>query len=1075
MDDQPARQVEEGDQRFVRLLREQRFRELRLVLDQRLDDPPEEREEARLLADLRGELAWRSHGPASDALLAAMDALARSAAGELPPLVAHAVQAAARAGARETARNLLDRALETRPDDELLHFVAEQLHSERFEGNTRQQWEVEGLLARGEHHQALSRLVDLVEADQGTVEERRWALLRLADLRRVEGRFDEAARLRQVVVDLCPEAEDAVLLRLAGALDNWAAGDTAAVEQLRNLRREVTKDSQRAEERYARQVAGDVLASMDRHEAADPPAPGWIMLDGPWHAINDVTCPGCAALVLISQALGLDGGSGEQTDPLPTMAHLRHALSRLDLATARLRLHQGKSDGTTNAGPCMDRDLMEAALAEGALLVLEEERPTETGFLLLVGFDPVARLLLLKNPRRLAPLIRSEEDQRDRSALHDGGVLLVAGAGEEGRRRLEMLGARDDEHLDLVDRCSLDERGRVPAQARIAALAEEGITLAPDLPMLHRRQGESLLEQVRMGNVEFAPAGPFERWLATSRHRFPDAEWPFQIYARALEMQERFDEAGIAWSDAMNLDPHDERNFVGQARVLVQQGRLANADQMLRRALTLRQDQPEVLARRAEIALSLEHISEAGLYAAMATEMDPLDLGALMSLASVEERSGHVEEAIRILDHVAQKDADHVPARTRQLHHRVHRGEWDAAGVLADEVQTMIPGYSSAWETSAFVSWGAGQAERAMDLCMAGLQRCGPETGLLEMAVQVVATALPAEMAAGALQRLTELLASTPSALLEVASGLGKRRWHDEATELAEFTHRLLPRDPNPTWRLVQILLGADQGEVVAGRIDSLLIETVEGAGPFPFPRVILAWRLLDDDPERALELLAESNVNHAPGPVWSMQARALERLGREEEAGLVWARLPEAFPGGVLESMGLLAELGLHELCKDLLLRLLEQMPQCHEASVELARLHGLTGEMEARLSLLLQVEAENESVVPLPLMLDAAVEAGGWDVVLRVADQILSRVEQNSRSSYDAWPVRARRAGACLALGDEEPRRQVLRLAPRHPGVLEALYRIERRLDHALLAEDLPRLQESAPGVARILEDGR
>jgi len=238
---------------------------------------------------------------------------------------------------------------------------------------------------------------------------------------------------------------------------------------------------------------------------------------------------------------------------------------------------------------------------------------------------------------------------------------------------------------------------------------------------------------------------------------------------------------------------------------------------------------------------------------------------------------------------------------------------------------------------------------------------------------------------------------------------------------------------------------------------------------------VILAWRLLEFDPERALELLAEANVNHAPGPVWSVQARALERLGREEEAAQVWTRMPETFPGGVLESMGLLAELGLHELCEDLLLRLIQQMPQCHEASVELARLRGLTGDVEARLSLLQQVEAENESVVPLPMLLDAAVEAGGWEVVQRAAEQILSRVEQNSRSSYDTWPVRARLASAHLALGDEEPREQVLRLAPRHPGVLEALCRIERRLDHACLDEDMQRLQESAPGVARTLEDGR
>lgn len=1058
MDQQPEGGADEG-RRLQRLLREQRFRELRLALDDRLDGL-EEGEEARLLLGLRGELAWRGHGPASDAVLAALEVMDVEPGGaEPPPLVVHAVQAAARARAGGAARALLERAMEIWPGDEQLCFVDEQLRSGWLAGQTRPQWRALELLDKGDAARARQRLQEMVEKDHGTVEERQWALLRLADLRRVGGEYAEAARLRGLAVELCPSAEDAVLQRLSGALDLWAAGDPAAVDRLRRLRH-ATKDGQHTEQRFAHHVAGDLLTALDSETAA-PARPRWTMERGPWQAVNEVTCPGRAALVMLLRTLGLHGDceAAEQEDsPLPTMAHLRYELSGLGAATARLR---------------PDRALMEAALESDALLLLEEERPRSTGFLLLVGVEPVAELLLLKDPRRLAPLFRSEEDQRGRSALYGGGALLVARPGEEGRRLLDELGARDDQQLDLVDRCNLDEQGRVPAQARIAALAEEGIAAAPDLPMLHRRRGESLLEQVRMGNVEFGSAGPFERWLATARHRFPDAEWPFQIYARALEMQERFDEAGIAWSDAMNLDPRDERNMVGQARVLGQQGRSVMADQMLRQALIIRQDQPAVLARRAELALGREYVAQAGLYAAMANEMDPSDLDALMSLASVEERSRRPEEAIKVLERVVLEDAEHVPARTRLLHHRVHRGEWGAAGELAAEVRALIPGHANVWEAEAWVSWCAGQPEPALDFCMTGLQRCGPQPGLLEMVVQVLATSLPVESAAGALEQLTELLAATPAALLDLASGLSKREWHHEAIQLAEFTRQLAPRDPNPCWRLTQILLGAGTG-VDNGRIDALLEETVGGAGPFPFPRVILAWRLLADDPGRSLELLAEANVAHAPGPVWSTQARALERLGREEEAAQIWSRLPETFPGGVLESMGLLAELGLHELCDDLLQRLLRQMPMCHEASVELARLRGLAGDLEGRLSLLLEVEAENESVVPLPMLLDAAAEAGDWEVVGRAARQILSRVERNSRSSYDAWPVRARLAGAGLAQGDERPRRQVLRLAPRHPGVLQVLCEAERSVNHPALAEDLQRLREAAPGLVRTLEDG-
>ncbi len=1067
-----------GPQELARLLQEQRFHRLRHAVDEALADDELDDERARALRDLRGELAWRGHGPVSDAVLAAREALDLPDGEEMPPMVAHAVRAAGRAGARDTARALLDHALERWPESEGLRFVEEQTDQERWRGRTRPLWQAEQLLAEGRLEEAAGALEQLTgeptepdTADEARQEERLRALLRLAELRRAEARFDDAAALHDAAVLLYPEAEDAPLLRLAAALELWAAGDAGAAEGLRQIRHD-TKEGRRAEERYARQVAGDLLASLERLDQQEP-APRWTTLAAATRfTANAGSCPGRAALELVHRAMDLEvDGQDDGAAPLPTMAHLRHALARTELTTARVRIYRGEVDG---GPPALERLLVEMALRQGALLLLEEERPTETGFLLLTGFEPQAGVLMLTDPRRTGPLLRSQEDQGERSALHGGGALLVAPPGEAGRRTLEVIGAADDEHLLLVDRCNLDEQGRVPAQARIAAQAAEGIAAAPDLPMLHRRHGESLLEQVRMGNIEFGPVGPFERWLATARHGFPGAEWPFQIYARALEMQERYEEAGIAWSDAMLLDPHDERNLLGQARVLAQQGRLGNADDMLRRALTLRQDQSEVWARRAEIALSLERLDEAALYATMATEMDPSDLGALMSLASVQERSERPADAIEVLWRVAEEDADHVPARNRLLHHRVHRGEWVEANRLAAEICALIPGYAHAWETSAWVAWGAGQGERAMELCMAGLQRCGPEGGLLEMAVQVLATALPTEQAGGALKQLVEQLAASPPALLDVATGLGKRRWHAEAMHLAELTRQMLPMDPNPTWRLCQIILGDPALRVSEDNsLDALLQETVDGAGPFPFPRVILAWRLLDSEPERSLELVAGANEAHAPGPVWSLQALALDRLERGEEAEQIRARLPETFPGGVLESMALLAELGLHEVCGDLLARLQEALPTCHEASVELARLRGLTGDLQGRLDLLLATEAEDEDVVPLPMLLDAAAEVGAWEAVQRTAEQILPRVERNSRSSYDAWPVRGRVAGAALALGDEEPRQRLLRLAPRHPGALRALCEAERLAEHPLLAEDWQRLLDVAPGVARTLED--
>ena len=1045
------------------LLQQRRYHELRRTLDRRLTEPLDDAAEVRRLLELRAELAWRGHGPASDAVLVASSCLATLRAGEpIPPLVAHAVRAAARAGATATAQKLLQRALRLRPQAAQLRLAHDQLRSGRHQGQTRDQWEIFGLLQQGQLAAAIRRLQPLAEGS-GPRDLRRWALLQLADLRRTEGQFDLAATLHTRAAGLFPEAEDAVLLRLAAALELWAGGDhAAALEQLTQLRDNTRTEHRAPEEHHVYRVAGEVLEVVERRPPEQPRGPAWVLLEGHRQTVVDGSrcCPGRAALLLV---LGLpleqDQGGTDQ-GPLSTMAHLRHALQQAGMETLRLKQQPA---------------LLEQVLAGGAMLLLEEERPTESGFLLLVGYDPVARLLLLKDPTRLPPLIRTWEDQVRRSALSGNGALLVAGPEDrQARQLLEQLRPQQDSDLELVDRCNLDH-GRVPAQARIASLAEEGIARAPDLPALHMRYGESLLEQIRMGGeLDFGPAGPFERWLAAARCRFPDAEWPLQIYARALELQERYDEAGIAWSDAMTIDPHDERNFIGQARVLAQQGWQERADEMLRQALILRQDQPGIMARRAEMALARDSLEEARLYAEMAAEMDPQNFGALMTRASVQEREGQAAGAMELLQRVAERDPEHIPARMRLLHHRVSRGDWPEASALSDQVCALIPGHASCWETATWVAWCAGQGVRAMELCLSGLQRCGPESSLLEITAQVLSSSLSDEQAARAAEQVTELLAASPPALLEIATGLSKRSWHEEAIEVAELTRRLLPRDPNPPWRLVQILmrqrpLQTPQWE----RIEALLEETVAGAGGFPYPRVILGWRRLEQDPEAALELISEANVEQAPAPVWYIQARALELLGRPQDADQVWGRLPEAFPGGVLESMGLLGELGMLQICEELLARLLVEMPQHHPARVALARIRGLGGDTAGQLKLLLEVEAEDEDAVPLPPLLEAAAEAARWDVVERTAGQVLEHVLRNSRSNYDVWPARARLAGACLARGHAEPRAQLLHQAPRHPDALAALYKIERRLEHPLAAEDSERLRRAAPGVWRTLQE--
>lgn len=1027
-------------------------------LGRRLDpwQPAIEDDTTRLpLLRIAAELARRGQGPPSDLALLARR-LIETGDAEGPAVAAAATRLLFDVGARSTARGLLASAEERWSGDGALALAREQLESGVVRGRTRLEWDIERMLGGGDLGAARERLEQVVAAGaEGP--ERRWALLCLSDLLRAGGDEARAGDMLLRAAGLRPEADRAVLLRLTGLLCQWAGGAVErALTGLRGLRDATAPpsgpDLRSVEQSHAHCLASEILATLDRDPALVAAGPRWIALDragpgangAPRDTAGDGVCPGVAMASLVLELSGRDGVAPRGA--LPSMAHLRRSVEEAGLKTLRLLADEAR---------------VEAALGAGALLVVEEERPSCTGFLLVLGYDPVARLLRLRDPRRLAPLLRTALDQWRRSALHGRSALLVL-RGEVDPARLAEVGLVHDERLDLVDRCDLDPSGRVPSQARVTALAEEAIAAVPELPALHQRHGESLVGQMRMGNIAPAPAGPFERWLSATRVRFPEAEWPFQIYAAALEAQGRYEEAGIAWSDATLRDIYDERNFIGQAGVLAQQGQLRAADRMLRRALTLRPGHVGSYVQRAEIAVAEGQLERATLAADLAADLAPTDVEARLARITVSERRGELEDALERLVNLVDAEPDHVFARVRLLRRRVHRGEWDEADRLGQEVCALAPGAHRAWETAAWVARGAGDGERAHSLAMTGLQRCGPEPGLLATAVETIATQLEAARASAALDELAGVLSPSPQALLEAASALSRHGWYEEGFSLAQRAQQLLPSDPNPTWRAVQILL-SDPRRGAERRVDELLEQTAGATGGYPFPRIILAWRCLERSPARALELLEEADAALAPAPVWFVQARALEALGRGDDARRVITRLPELFPAGVLQTVGLLRLVRLFPVARGLLEHLLVEQPDNLEAKSELGRTLVGVGDPQAGLRLLLEVEERDADLSPPDWLLDAAEEATAWDVLIRVATTFVDRVERDSTDGADVWPVRARRAAArFVASGDDAEIVRLRREAGRHPGAVAAaaglLVRAGRPTTQLELAEIAP-----------------
>jgi tetratricopeptide (TPR) repeat protein len=1050
--------------RLDELLCSQRYEELSTELDQLSPEfegvPGEDAADLELLR-VAGEAARRGHGPLSDAVAAS---LRLTAAGDdrAPAMTAGAVRAAVGAGARVVAERLLAPALSRWPRHPALALARDQLREGPAEGSTREQWAIARAVEAGEGADAFARLRALAGETDHDLEARQWVAVRLAEHLRARGEHREAGELLVQAGEAAPRSDGAPLLRLAGALCLWSGGEVdRAPRELRSLR-DGTADPQNARESYAHRIASEVLDTLDRDPDAAATGPRWVELGETWDRLRERLfahrCPGAAALRMVRAFVGGGDEAGEDRVS-PSMAYLRQALFERDVPSLRL---------------VVDEDVVGAALELGLPLILEEERPTETGFLLVVGYEPTARLLALRDPRRLGPHLRNVEDQWRRSALHGRSGLLVVDAGID-EAALAARGLRHDARLELVDRCDLDPSGRVPSQARVAILAQEAIAEASELPALHQRHGQSLLNQLRMGNIEPAPAGPFERWLSETRQRFPDAEWPLQIYAEGLEAQARFEEAGIAWADATTRDPYDERNFLGQAAVLVKQGRLRAADRMLRRALTLRQDHAVAHRRRAEIALQEDRLEAAELFADIAIDLSAEDVETQLTRATVSERRGRLEEATGLLERVVREEPEHVFSRVRLLRRLAHAGDWAAADRLAAEVCSLAPGVARAWETAAWIAWAVGEGARSLSLAMTGLQRCGAEPPLVGAAVRTIATELEQDAARAALGELTDLLAGAPAAVLDAATALCHEGWYPEAVALVERAAELCPNDPNPTWRLVQVLMSTQElREQHVERIEETLRRTIEGSGGYPYPRVILGWRLLGRDPAGTLELLGGADAALAPAPVWYLQARALAALGRVEESEQARRRLPELYPSGVLQSIPLLRLVGLHELCVGLLEPMLAEMPDSLDGKLELARTLGASGNRQAELDLLLEVETSNPERLPDSWLLDAAEHLGAWDVLERGARRVVEGVERDSSDGGDVWGARARLAGAALArTGEPGDLDRVLERAGQHPDVLGAAFRILSKLGLGRAEAVRRRLGAVAPGAARALAE--
>jgi tetratricopeptide (TPR) repeat protein len=840
-----------------------------------------------------------------------------------------------------------------------------------------------------------------------------------AALARGRGDLEAAAALSAEAAAAAPDSDIASSLQLAAALDRWATGHPEALAALRAVRDSTAAPSIR---RQAREV-------LDAIESEPGRAPSWLLAPG---------LPEARAGTLVgflARALGVTIAERDMS----TASHLRAALGDAGVATVRVVLDQ----------PLLVRLLGEP----NVMVLLEEEQSRHAAFLLVRGLEPTGGLILVSDPVPGGAILRPLPEQWRRSALAGRGALII-------NRGAPLEGITDDPRLALIDRCHFDPADPDVPLAHVAQLARAAIAAAPEIAMAHRRLGEALVGQLRLGNLD-ADERLIERWVAETRERFPDAEWAHQIYAEALEQWERWPEALIAWCDATAMDAEDDRNLMGQVRAARRSGGFAGGRHQLRRALAVRPQDAQAWAWLAEEELAAERVSDAELAADLAAALAPGAVPVVLLQASVAERRGATDDATLLLESVAE--APEAGQGIRLWRRYLCAGRWDDLRAQSERIVKLYPGSTGAWSVYMDALVALGDRERALAALFESLQRVSEPP--IDNVVEILLAFAPPGEIAGLLSRFEEALGGNPDPMTRIARGLGFAGRAAEGTDLLERLARRHPDDPNVHYSLGQLRMRA--GEADAAR--TAFGRAIELHEQFAWVRYLHGWLLLDTDPAASIEV-ASPVIAAAPVLFWDLIARALDRAGRVDDAAELRRRLPDV-AHEIVEHAEFLRSKGLHQPLTELL-ELAAAERRSPEVRYQLALTQAAAGRHAEATDELLAAYLEAGGVGVGAALLARAAHSGRGAIILEHGPAIARECRRDSTRYADPWIPDAVVAAAAAAAAAPAPREELLARAGSHAQALRALARASRALGAPCADDDLTRLAAVAPGSASLID---
>lgn len=995
--------------------------------------PDDEADRLRLAA----ELAMVRRGPPIDAVLAGKRAVLDRWP-DADRYAAAAVRALATMGAPNLAKAFAEMSAPVLSADERA-LLADQI--ERGDGRSRSRVAHAVHVARAARDAAaLERALEAAAEGAAELDERRAALAELASLQRARGDFAGAAETSDRAVHAAPRGDDAIADRVTAALDRWLAGDRArALECLRAARARITEKGPRGA--WTEESTGALL---DRMETG--PAPRLVATPSAARAALATHDDGRGVLALVDAAFG----TKSLDDPdrrAPTMAHVARALAAAGVPFVRATSDWGAASGLVGRSD--------------ALVFVEEERSIGRGFRLLLAVEPEAKLACAREPGRAGAAVAPLAVVDARLALY-GKSVLVAFATAEAKAKAAIA---DDARLVELDRCEVDEDGDAPPDAFVARVTDALLEADPGYEPAKYKKGLSLLEGARQD------PDPFIRWYATARERFPEAEWPVQLYAQYLAGRGNQAEAALAWLEAWQRDPGDVRNAAGHGTALWRLGDTKLADAAFRRAATLAPEDPAHVYWQAQAAIAEGDLGRAFELASIGQVVEAPDNDWPESLlTTIHERRDEPELAFAAMKAACRKEPGDAWATCRAVRHHVRRAELVEALAELDRARARDDASPEARRdldvlrlevlAASFgpaATWEAG---------LAALDAHAPSWELFEEVCKVLPF-LEEEARARAVPELARRVARTKDGdFAWLALKYLERSAPDRARELCGILREGRMDAVTVGWNEARALLRSSAEADRAVALERLL-EVIKDASRFE-PLVVYTAAALAGTPDKSLEHLRIDSQQY-PGAVWLLQTRGLEAVGEAKVAAGIRERWLELSADDCLSSAAWLVTGRFVDLARTLVDRAREVAPDHPQIPFVELRLLMTAGDLGGLRGVCERLRArglpEEASFSQLLMALEGALRASDGDLVVATTDAF-ARVLADSRTSGDPWIVRAARAAALAARGDDAERRAVLEAAGGHPYALRVLAKGEALFGAPAQDEDRERLFSVAPG---------